>query len=222
MRRALPFRAFFALLLVLLPSAASAQVEPSPTAEESPPPAPPATVIVANPTPNPTPAPSPDDKEKKWATIVGGRLDAGYAIRNLFDIPIRGADIGGAIGGQPLEHGAFWGTLRVMVGSTEAGLSFYDVHIGAEGEAVFDRFRIGGGLGLFVLGLSRATRSETINTWGPEVRAFARFDAIQSDGFAIFVRAAIQGAYEFYDSATIWGPTIGAGVDFDLKGKRPE
>jgi hypothetical protein len=213
MKRALPF-----LALLLLPKAASAQVEPSST--EDPPPAAPAappTVIVAN----PTPAPPPEDKEKKWATIVGARFDGGYAIRSLFDIPIGGADIGAAVGGQPLEHGAFWAVTRVLIGSTESGLSFWDVHIGAEGEGVIDRFRIGGGVGGFLLGISRATSNQTIRTWGPEVRAHIRFDAIQADGFAIFVRAAIQAGMDFYDDATIWGPTVGAGVDFDLKGKRP-
>lgn len=214
MRRVLPFLALF-----FFPSAASAQVDATPATEEPAQPAPPQAVIQATPTPPPA---APDAKEKKWATIVGARFDGGYAIRNLFDIPIRGADIGAALGGQPLEHAAFWAVTRVMIGSTESGLSFWDVHIGAEGEAVlYDRFRIGGGLGGFLLGVARATRDETIRTWGPEVRAYARFDAIQSDGFAIFVRAAIQAGYEFYDSATIWGPTIGAGVDFDLKGKRP-
>ena len=158
----------------------------------------------------------------KWPTVVGARFDGGYAFRKLFDIPITGADIGGAIGAQPLEHGAFWGVVRVLVGSTEAGLKFYDVHFGAEGEAVFDRIRVGGGVGGFVLGVSRVTFDQTINTWGPEVRAHLRVDAIQADGFAIFVRAALSGAFEFYDSAAIWGPTVGAGVDFDLKGKRPE
>lgn len=158
----------------------------------------------------------------KWPTIVGARFDGGYALRKLFDIPITGADIGGAIGAQPLEHGAFWGVVRVLVGSTEAGLKFYDVHFGAEGEAVFDRVRVGGGVGGFVLGISRVTFDQTINTWGPDVRAHLRVDAIQADGFALFVRAALSGAFEFYDSATIWGPTVGAGVDFDIKGKRPE
>jgi hypothetical protein len=214
-------RALVCLAALLVPARAFAQVDSQPEQTEtkpapSTPPAP--TVIEAKPTT--TPAPSPDD-EKKWATVVGARFDGGYAIRNLFDIPIRGADIGGAIGGQPLEHGAFWGTLRVMIGSTESGLSFWDVHVGGEGEAVFDRFRIGGGLGFYLLGIARATKDQTIRTWGPEVRAFVRFDVIQADGFALFVRGALQAGMEFYDSATIWGPTVGAGVDFDLKGKRP-
>jgi hypothetical protein len=211
------------LAVLLLPASASAQVENQPDQTPAPPATPPSpaapTVIETKPTP-PT-APAQDGDEKKWATIVGARFDGGYAIRRLFDIPIRGADIGGAIGGQPLEHGAFWGTLRVMIGSTESGLSFWDVHVGGEGEAVFDRFRIGGGLGFYLLGIARATKDQTIRTWGPEVRAFVRFDVIQADGFALFVRGAIQAGMEFYDSATIWGPTVGAGVDFDLKGKRP-
>jgi hypothetical protein len=216
-------RAFLPTVLsfvLLLPARAAAQVETQPETE-----APPPAVAPANPAPPPAsaapPAPPPPADPNKWATVVGARFDGGYAIRNLFDIPIRGADIGAAIGGQPLEHGAFWGVTRVMIGSTESGLSFWHVHMGAEGEVVFDRFRIGGGAGLYLLGIRRATAEQTIRTWGPEVRAHVRFDAIQADGFAIFVRAAIQAGIEFYDDASIWGPTIGAGVDFDLKGKRP-
>lgn len=212
-----------ALLLVaavlLLPSRAVAEEE-TPAAEPAPPAAPQPTVVEANP-PAPAAAAASDGKEKKWATIIGARFDGGYAIRSLFDIPIRGADIGGAIGGQPLEHGAFWAVTRVMIGSTESGLSFWDVHIGAEAEAVSGRFRIGGGLGGFVLGIARVTADQTIRSWGPEVRAHVRFDAIQADGFALFVRAAIQAAYEVYDNASVWGPTVGAGVDFDLHGTRP-
>jgi hypothetical protein len=217
MKRAL---AIVVASLSSLPLDAFAQVETQP--QEETPAAPPPTVIQANPTPPPAqPAPAQPNDPNKWATVVGARFDGGYAIRNLFDIPIRGADIGGAIGGQPLEHGAFWGVARVMIGSTESGLSFWDVHLGAEGEVVFDRFRLGGGLGLYLLGIARVTASQTIRTWGPEVRAHVRFDAIQADGFALFVRAAIQAGVEFYDDASIWGPTIGAGIDFDLKGKRP-
>jgi len=91
-----------------------------------------------------------------------------------------------------------------------------------EPEAVFDRFRIGGGVGLFWMGIGRVTADQTIVSWGPEVRAHARFDLVQASGFAIYVRAAISAGHEFYDSANIWGPTAGAGVDFDLKGTRPE
>lgn len=212
-------RAIASLAVLFAPMPALAQVETPPEQSVPAPAAPPPTVIEANPAPAPTPPEA--NGEKKWATVIGARFDGGYAIRNLFDIPIRGADIGAAVGGQPLEHGAFWGGARVMIGSTESGLSFWDVHVGAEGEAVFDRFRIGGGVGFFLLGIARATASQTIRTWGPEIRAHARFDVLQSDGFALFVRAAIQAGYEFYDSASIWGPTIGAGVDFDLRGKRP-
>ena len=214
MKRALVLSAPFFLFA---PSVAAAQVDaPTTPAEASPPPPPPTPA----PTPDP-PSPQPANGEKKWASIVGARLDGAYALRKLYDISIKGADIGGAIGAQPLEHGAFWGTVRVMIGSTESGLSFWDVHVGAEGEGVIDRFRFGGGIGGYMLGISRVTANQTIRTWGPEIRAFVRVDVVQSDGFALFVRGAVQAGFEFYDSATIWGPSIGAGVDFDLKGKRP-
>jgi hypothetical protein len=195
--------------MFLTPVVLYAQVEPSPVAEEKPAEA--------------TPAPAkPAEPEKPgWKTVIGARLDGGFALRRLYDIPMQGADIGGAIGAQPIEHGAFWGTVRAFVGSTEAGLRVVDIHVGAEGEAVIDRFRIGGGIGIMWLGVSRVTSDQSIKSWGPDFRAHARFDLIQAEAFAIYARVAISFAHELYDSANFWGPTFGGGIDFDLVRHRP-
>jgi len=190
---------------------AYAQVQATEVVEEAPPPQ-----------PEPQAAKPAEPKPPGWQPIVGARLDGGYALRRVFDIPMTGADIGGAIGAQPAEHGAFWGTLRGFIGSTEAGLHVWQLHFGAEGEAVIDRFRIGGGLGLMWLGIARITADQTIKTWGPEVSAHVRFDLIQTQAIAIYARAAISLAYEFYDSAKFWGPMFGGGVDFDLVRHRPQ
>lgn len=165
------------------------------------------------------PAQAPAAKAK-WDTPVGFRVDGGYSPRRLLTIPLAGADLGLAFGAQPMEHAAFWGASRLFLGSTENGLHVFSVRVGAEGEAVFDRFRIGGGLSGFVVGVGRAVRNDTIYSWGPALNAAARFDVIQSDSFALFARAAIDGGLDVYQGSIFWGPSIGAGIDLDLAGKR--
>ncbi len=152
---------------------------------------------------------------------IGIRVDAGYATRKLFTIPVSGVDMGLGIGAQPSPVGAVWGAMRVYYGNTEYGLNVFSVRIGGEGELVlFDRVRIGAGLSAFFVGVGRYSRNESLISWGPEGRIFARVDLLQPTGFAIFARASLDGAYEFYDDSAFWGPTIGLGVDFDVAGKR--
>jgi hypothetical protein len=164
------------------------------------------------------PAVAPAQEKPKWQTPIGLRLDGGWSPRKLLAIPVSGADIGAAFGAQPSEHAAFWGSSRVFIGSTENGLKVFSVRFGGDIEAVIDRFRIGGGLNLFVVGVGRAVRNETIYSWGPAVHAATRFDVIQSEGFAIFARAGIDAGLEIYNSSIFWGPSLGGGVDFDLAG----
>lgn len=161
------------------------------------------------PTPTPTPTPAP---------VIGVRLDGGYSPRELLSLPVVGADMGLAAGGQPYRHAAFWGSTRLFLGSTENGLSVFSFRVGGEVEAVLDRFRIGGGLHIFVVGVSRAVREQTILSWGPALSASARVDVIQSEGFTLFARAAIDGGYEVRGGSTFWGPALGGGVDFDVGG----
>jgi hypothetical protein len=128
--------------------------------------------------------------------------------------------MGLAIGAQPTRHAAFWGSTRLLLGSTENGLNVMSFRFGGEAEAVIDRFRIGGGAHIFILGVSRATREDTIYSWGPAIFAAARFDLLQSDSFAIFARAAVDAGVELYNGHAFYGPTLGAGVDFDIGGNR--
>lgn len=152
---------------------------------------------------------------------VGLRLDGGYARRTLFDIPIGGADVGLAVGAQPSAWGAYWGSVRLLLGSSENGLSVFSVRLGPDADLVWRRLRLGTGASLFVVGVGRAVRDETILSWGPAVHAAARFDVAQADGFALFVRGAIEGGYEVQGDSLFWGPTFGAGGDFDIAGTRP-
>lgn len=192
-----------ALVIVL------AQVET--TFADEPQPAPAAEVAAAD-RPPALPKPSPP---------VSLRFDGAYAPRKLFTIPVTGADVGFGVAAQPTEHGAFGGSTRVLVGSTENGLRVWDVRVLGEGELVaLDRLRLGGGVGFFVLGVGRAARNETILSWGPVAQGMVRFDVVREDDWGLFVRAALSGGYDVYDSSAFWGPSVGAGFELDVAGKR--
>lgn len=193
-----------ALVIVL------AQVETTFADEQAP--AHPAEVVVAAERPPAPPKPSPP---------VSLRFDGAYAPRKLFTIPVTGADVGFGVGAQPDEHAAFWGSTRVLLAGTENGLKVWDVRALGEGEYVaFDRLRLGAGVGVFVLGVGRAARNETIVSWGPVAEGMLRFDVVREDDYGIFVRAALTGGYDVYDSSAFWGPSVGAGFELDVAGKR--
>lgn len=157
----------------------------------------------------------------KPAPPVSARFDGAYAPRKLFTIPASGADAGLAFGAQPTENAAFWGSTRVFVGGTENGLRVWDGRVLGEAEYVAaERVRVGGGVGVFLLGVERAARDETILSWGPVAQASARVDFVRADDYALFVRAALSGGYDVYDSSAFWGPSIGAGFEIDLAGER--
>jgi hypothetical protein len=152
---------------------------------------------------------------------VSVRVDGGWAPRKLFTIPVTGADFGFGTVAQPVEHAAFGGSLRGFVGHTENGLRVWDVRALGEAEVIaLERLHLGAGVGVFILGVARAARDETIRSWGPEGQLTARFDVVRDDNYAIFVRGALSGGYDVYDSSAFWGPSIGAGFELDVAGTR--
>ena len=188
-----------------------AQVEAASGEEEeaAPPPPPPPIVEHAGSTPPKAPPPP-----------VSLRFDGAYATRNLFSLPVSGADLGLGILVQPRDTIGVGGAVRGFIGGTEHGLRVWDIRGMGELEGIaFDRLHLGGGLGLFVLGVERAARDETIRSWGPQLQAHARFDIVRDD-YAIFVRGALNGGYDLYDGSFFWGPSIGAGFELDVAGKR--
>jgi len=163
--------------------------------------------------------PPPDDKVHPPASV---RFDGAYAPRKLFSLPVTGADFGVALGVQPKEAFAFWGSARGFIGSTENGLHTFDARMLFELDLLpHERVRIGLGLGGFVLGVTRAARDETIRTWGPLFEASLRVDVVRADSYGIFIRAAETIGYDLYDSSAWIGPSIGAGVELDFAGSRP-
>lgn len=150
------------------------------------------------------------------------RFDGGYAPRRLFSLGVTGADLGLALGVQTTHHSAWWATSRLSLGSTENGLSVWSSRFGAEVEGVFDPVRFGIGASLFVMGVGRAERDQTLLSYGVEGRAFARVDVTRNDDYALFVRGGIDAGAEARGGSVFWGPCLGVGVELGVRGKRPE
>jgi hypothetical protein len=158
----------------------------------------------------------------RWRTPVGLRLDGAYSQRTLLELPVTGADMGLALGAQPSRGLAVWWAGRFFLGSTEHGLGVYTARLGADLDFVVDRLRFGIGPNLFLVGVSRAARDETILSWGPAAHVGLRLDFVRTQGYAMFVRADADAGWEIYDDSIYWGGALGAGVDFDLSGSRTE
>lgn len=147
------------------------------------------------------------------------RADGGYSFRRVVDLPLTGADMGVVIGFQPLSYAVIWAATRLMLGSTEAGLAVYTWRLGGDVDFIFDRLRFSPGLNVFIVGVERATRDDTIVSWGPAAHVGVRADLVQLDGFAL--RGDIDAGVEVRSGSLYWGPTLGGGLDFDIRGKRP-
>jgi hypothetical protein len=159
---------------------------------------------------------------KRSGHVVGFRADGGYAARRVVRLPTEGADLGVAFGVQPFRYFAFWGATRLFLGSTDGGLGVWAWRLGPDFDVVLDRFRIGWGVNVFVLGVRRAVRDETITTWGPAGHFGARLDVFQAESFALFLRGDVDAGAVTATRSVFWGGTIGAGVDFDIHGVRTE
>lgn len=185
------------------------------------PPAPGNGGVLVEPPPPPAPPPvdapaKPAEPPKKKKVPVSVRVDGGYGLRSLEELSVKGGDVGVGIGAQPLPTFAIYGAVRGFFGSTELGLDVKALRVGCDLDVVFDRFRLGFDPGIFVVGIGRATRDQTIVAWGPKIGAIARVDVVRADLFALFLRASVDGGPTFSDGSLFGGVTLGAGVDFDV------
>lgn len=212
-------RALFLPLFAVLSTTSLAFAQESPTTTQNG-----GVIIEQVPTPAPaTSAPAPEQPAppapppKKKSVPAGIRVDGGYGIRSLEKLPVNGADIGVAFGAQPMKYFAVYGAARGFFGSTEFGLGVKALRLTCDFDIVVDRFRIGFDPGIFIVGVDRATRDQTIVAWGPKIGAAARFDVVRADIFALFVRASADGGPTFSDGSLFGGFMFGAGIDFDIK-----
>lgn len=175
----------------------------------------------AAPAPAPMPSPPPDEAPrpppKKVGPAVAIFAEGGYAARTIEALPSSGGSGGLGIDLQLTRGVSTWVEPTVFLGSTENGLRVRSATMGVGLDLLpHERVRLGLGVHTFWLGVQRVTHNHTIPTWGGLASAGARFDVVQGDTFALFVRAAIEAGMEIHDSALLWGPTLSAGFAFDV------
>ncbi len=155
--------------------------------------------------PQPTPAASSRRTPPRAYDPFQLKVTGGAMYHRIFTLPFYGADVGLAIGGQPGEHGAFYGTLNVFRGRTEYGLTTTMVRAGAAGEGVFDRFRAGAGIEVLYLGFKRVGRGSNIDTPAVGVYGMLSLDVVKVDGSAVFAGARLDLDVTWQGSLA-WGP----------------
>jgi hypothetical protein len=144
------------------------------------------------------------------------RLDAGFAPRRLFDIPVYGGEGGFGFAFEGRKGFAVVPGLRAAFGKTENGLGMQSGHLGVDFESL-GPVRVGVGFSLFLVTVGRAARDSSLISYGHSFRGYLRIDLTRSDGFALFARGSLDLAHEFRSGGAFWGGTIGLGLDFDLQ-----
>jgi hypothetical protein len=178
-------------------------------AEDEPPPADEARTEAATTEPSPPPR-----------RIGIFRVDAGFAPRRVFDIPILGGEIDVALGVEGRKGVGYFPGLRGTLGKTELGLTVRSWHFGSDFELLTGRVRPGVGFALFWVEVDRAARRSSASSYGHSFRGYVRFDVARAESFAFYLRATIDFAHEFQGGAVFWGGTLATGFDFDLTSRR--
>ncbi len=134
-------------LAVIVPSAARADDEAPPV-----------------PTPAPVEAPPPPDDDgppKMERRHPFMSLDGGYAVQNLYGIPITGMGFGAIFGGA--QGDLFLGVgLEFLRGWTEAGLQTTNTELEGVIERRIDRWMLGGGIRVGTFDVSRVTETSPL------------------------------------------------------------
>jgi len=182
--------------LALAPRVASAQDAPPP---------PPAPVEAAPPSSPPAP---PRPLGGPSLAVVGG-------YRGLYDLSILGAGLMFSYGSSGALSGNF--NLRAIGGRTYGGLGVFEAATSGTVEyATRSGFRVGGGLGLALFTINRATTGTPIVSFGPEALLRVGYDfAPRRAAFLVVdVDAEWQAGSSNSLGSLVWGPTLGVGYRF--------
>ena len=204
--------------ILLMSRAAFAQDAPPPVVptQPSPPPPPPSPEAVAYEVPSEQPPPSRATSSDR--AHFGLKMAGGPAYRRIYDSPFTGADLLVSVGGEKRDAGIYF-EAGVLFASTDFSLRTRGYQVGASGELIFDRFRIGGGLQVSYLGFMRVTLpGHALWAMGVGLHVQASFDVFSLDGHALFVAAKLGADYMGGDktdaTALPWGPTALLGFRF--------
>jgi len=132
--------------------------------------------------------------------------------RHLSDIPLLGAGLSlGIARKQPVSSG---GTLRIASAHTAAGLAAFEVALTTSLEVhPIDELRFHIGIGLDVLGVSRATTHDTILALGPSLLAGLGLETGRS-GIYVLVDIEAMTYGSGHETIYDWGPTLTVGYRF--------
>ena len=150
--------------------------------------------------------PARDDDASPSTTTLSLALVGSY--RNVYDLSLVGG--GGALrieGTGPFAAGF---DAQFFAGRSLGGLSFTDSRAMATiGGLIAPGLRLGGGLGVDVVTITRATDGTLLTSLGAAVMARIQYDFERGGG--PFLNADFD---VFLGSAIFWGPTVGVGYRF--------
>ncbi|WP_437526955.1 hypothetical protein WME79_41930 [Sorangium sp. So ce726] len=205
-----------ALSGLLAPALASAQEPP-------PPPGPPAPAPLPSPPPGayawapqgplpeePAPESSRPELPEGWRRGFGAKLHAGGSWQSFYSLAIYGASFGAAAGGT-LDHVALWGGLEGFVGVTEFGLPARMIRPSFEVETHLGDFRLGGGAGLLLLAVARATSTSSMTSTAFGLSAHLSYDLLTVDRHALYLAGRMNVDLA---SAILWGPSGSLGFRY--------
>jgi hypothetical protein len=153
-----------------------------------------------------------EDSERGWFAGERGlsaKLVAGPALHRLHELWVISGDVELGIGAQT-GSGGWYGTLGGRFGSTDGGLAFRQLGIGASWEApVEPRWHVGLGFDISYAGFDRASTDGTIGDLGLGGRAFTTYDVVHGDSAAVFLGLEL-GADAYVSAGTT--PLYGGGL----------
>jgi hypothetical protein len=139
-----------------------------------------------------------------------GRVGIVGAYRRLYDLTVLGAGGGLALGAEG-DQGGGYVNLQYVRGRTLAGLDTGELELTGTAEALMGGgWRLGGGAGLSVFGVGRATTGGSITSLGLVGIARAGYDFGPRPG--VFV--LLQGDVHLLNGPAVWGPTLQVGWQF--------
>ena len=133
-------------------------------------------------------------------------LSAGPTYRSFYDDHVVGADLALKVGAD-FTHVALYGTAGGMIARTGLGLSTCAPQAGVGAELVTDYFRLGAGVQLSILFVTRDSgASGTLWSPGAGAEVHATLDVLHFDGHALFFGA--RGTIDSYGASGRHGRTL--------------
>jgi len=170
-------------------------------------------IALAQPAPAPMPAPAPAPEPRRGFTIA---MDAGYAYRRLYSIPIHAGEVELSFGGA-LKSVSIYGTIGGLFGRTEQGLLVTRITSGPSLLfPVTEKFRLGVAIRTSTVAVQRVTAGDTMGAFGFGFFGNATYDVITVDPVAFYVGARVGGE-TFMNSkpnAWLWGGSLNLGFRY--------